>query len=258
MQSIVTCPLCGADSQKARQIFQSSSFKIVQCAGCTLGYLAEWPEDISGIYSESYFTDKQMPEYIMDARKKFEYVKKHITPSTRILDYGCGLGDFIGICKENNHNIVGYDIAESVGSYVHKKYGVSVKTGRLEANMYEPSSFDLITCFDVIEHIPDFIETLSYLFSWLAPGGRLILTTPNLESWDRKVFGKYWYGFTKLPQHILYFSPRTIQRALQKAGFPEAFTQQWGFVRSLGFPLKVSFPPYIFFPMIDMIVVAQK
>ena len=139
-----------------------------------------------------------------------------------------------------------------------KKYGVLVKTGQVEANTYAPSSFDLITCFDVIEHIPDFVETLLRLFSWLAPGGRLILTTPNLESWDRKVFGKHWYGFTKLPQHILYFSPRTIHRTLQKAGFTDVFTQQWGFVRSLGFPFKVSFPPYIFFPMIDMIAVAKK
>ena len=79
-----------------------------------MGYLAQWPDDIRGIYSESYFTDKQLPEYILDARKKYDYVKKYLTANTRILDYGCGIGDFIGICKENNLNIVGYDVAESV------------------------------------------------------------------------------------------------------------------------------------------------
>lgn len=248
------CPLCSSLSPTT--IHTSNGYILLRCLECGLGFLQNPPTDISSIYGEHYFDDKRSTDYVEDAKKKFEFAKSYIDPHSKILDFGCGTGDFVGICRKGGYDIQGFDISKFAASHTSNTYGVIVKSGVLSMDMFEPQSFDVITCFDVIEHIPDFLFAMNVLSKWLKRGGRLIVTTPNIDSWDARVLGRFWYGFTKLPQHLLYFSPRSIERTLTQSGFTSISTRQWGFVRSLGFWMKKSFPPYIYFPMVDSITIA--
>lgn len=250
------CPLCS--SKNFSVIHKSRGYEIVRCHSCGLRYLRNPPAEIPTIYNQNYFDDKHSGDFMADAKKKFKFVKPYLNEESKILDFGCGVGDFSGICKNNGYDVLGFDVSQYAAEYTSKTYGVVTKFGKLSPDLFLPGTFNIITCFDVIEHIPDFLGALRVLNSWLKAEGKVFITTPNIESWDARLLGKYWYGFTKLPQHLLYFSPKSLELALKKSEFKETTIHQWGFVRSLGFLFRRSFPPYLFFPMIDLIAVVKK
>ena len=144
---------------------------------------------------------------------------------------------------------------------------VRIKTGKPALGLFLKHSFNVITAFDVIEHIPDFKQTLNWWHYWLKPGGYLIMTTPSLDAWDAKLLGKKWYGFTKAYQgeHVNYFGELSLGLALQETGFKVKQFRQWGFVRSVDYLLgqllnrKISWLPWsIYVPMTDLLVVARR
>ncbi|MCX6783820.1 MAG: class I SAM-dependent methyltransferase [candidate division WWE3 bacterium] len=225
---------------------------------CGLGLLNKPPAAVAETYKCDYFNDKKTEDYYKDSLKKFAYVKPYLNLESRILDFGCAVGHFAGVCKNKGYSVAGFDISEYAASQTATSYDIETKSGALNKDLFAENYFDVITCFDVIEHIPNYIETLKIIKTWLKPGGHIFITTPDTESWDAKILGKYWYGFTKIPQHILYFNRNSLQRILTETGFTNIKINQWGFVRSLGFWFKKSFPPYFYIPMVDMIVVAKK
>ena len=103
---------------------------------------------------------------------------------------------------------------------------------------------------------------------WLKKGGLIFITTPNIESWDARLLGRYWYGFKKIPEHVNYFSPESIGKVLNNNGFSDIKILSWGFKRSLSFLLNkglgiTKVPKFLkkfslFIPGIDMMVVAKK
>ena len=112
----------------------------------------------------------------------------------------------------------------------------------------------------------------------LTPNGFLFLTTPNLKSWDAKLLSKYWYGYKKIPEHVIFFSPESIKYALENNGFEVVKIKTWGFERDVNFLVKkislylpilnrpLSFlvkflkigKKSLYLPVTDMMVVAKK
>jgi hypothetical protein len=75
-----------------------------------------------------------------------------------------------------------------------------------------------VTAFDVVEHVPDPGPLLARVASWLLPGGVLALTLPDAESWTATLMGRQWFYYTA-PDHVHYFTPRTITQLLTRNGF---------------------------------------
>ena len=158
------------------------------------------------------------------------------------------------------------DLSSYSAKHVFKNYKIKVKTEDIKNNSYEENSLDAVTCFDTIEHVSDFADITGYFNRWIKKGGFLFITTPNTKGWDARVFGKKWYGYTKIPEHLNYFSPENISVLLKKNGFEvEKIIPNWGFVRSLEFitgylKIKTVSLKNIFLtvPMTDMMVVAKN
>jgi 2-polyprenyl-3-methyl-5-hydroxy-6-metoxy-1,4-benzoquinol methylase len=271
------CQICQKTIFKT--VFKNDKYFIRQCQGCKFAYLENnlSQKELEKIYSQDYFNDKKTQDYIADAQIKFNYLKKYIPIGSKILDFGCGVGDFIGICKKNRLEVCGYDISSYAAKFVLEKYQTKVLTDKLRRDLFEEKSFDVIVLFDVIEHMSNIDEVLSLFSFWLKSGGLLIITTPNIKSWDAKLLGKHWYGYKKIPQHISYFSPDSVNLLLKKHGFSTEKVKQWGFSRSLIFVLdhlglnqtvaqvvkllldKLGLSKInIFFPVIDMMITAKK
>jgi SAM-dependent methyltransferase len=114
--------------------------------------------------------------------------------------------------------VAGVELSDFASTYARETLGLDVQTGTLETTRFSEGSFDVVTFWDVIEHVPNPLETLRRAYRLLRSDGLLVLRTPNLDSLDARVFGSYWIGY-ELPRHLYVFSRRTLERLLQKAGF---------------------------------------
>lgn len=271
---ISKCRICGSDNLAL--VYRNQKYKIFKCLSCGFGVLIPYPKikKAHSIYQENYFSDKKESYYFSDAKRKYSKAKQYFRKGGRVLDYGCGLGDFIGECKRRDKSLglFGFDISKYVSAYTSKNYKVEVKTGIFSKNLYKQSFFDSIVSFDVIEHVPDFEDLLAKFNFWLKKGGYLLLTTPNIENWDAEILGRRWYGYSKIPEHINYFSKKSLRTLLERNGFEVHEIKTWGFVRSLDFYLSKVFWGFslskiglgkignvnFFLPMVDVFVVAKK
>ena len=98
--------------------------------------------------------------------------------------------------------------------------GASIFVGDVAAAPFPPESFDVITCFDVLEHVYSPRQVLIKVKELLKPGGIFFAVLPNIESWEARIFGSYWYGL-ELPRHISHFSPQSLRHIMNALGFKE-------------------------------------
>jgi len=157
-------------------------------------------------------------------------------PSGRVLDVGCGSGNFLRCIKEAGFSALGIEPSNSGSEYGREAHGVDIYHGMIEdyLALHGGRSFDVVTLLNVLEHLTDPAGTLSQLWKVLAPDGLLVIVVPDARFHDligrlRRFVGvsdPYWIeqpksflsGF-KLPDHLCSFQPRTIASLLRRCGF---------------------------------------
>jgi SAM-dependent methyltransferase len=172
--------------------------RLFRCPRCHLLFLEKPPqEDLGGLYAE-------LPGDYLDeipARRDFDLALAEIrdSPSTaKVLDIGCYRGDFLALLPSTMRK---FGIEPSrAGCRVAEKRGIKIVGDTLDTAVVEEGAFDLIFLMDVAEHLPDPFAGLNKISSWLAPGGRLIVTTGNSDAllWRLSRLS-YWYYH---PQHV--------------------------------------------------------
>ncbi|MFV8464266.1 class I SAM-dependent methyltransferase [Flavobacterium sp. LB1P62] len=128
-----------------------------------------------------------------------------------ILDIGAGTGDFLSVAKENGWHTIGVEPSDKAKA-IAKQKGVSFvgETSELESH-----SFDVISMWHVLEHVPDLDEQLKELKRLLKPKGTLIIAVPNFKSFDAKYYGKFWAAYD-VPIHFWHFSKKAIKMLFEK------------------------------------------
>ena len=128
-----------------------------------------------------------------------------------ILGIGAGTGDFLSVVKENGWNTIGVEPSEKAKAIAQKK-GVSFveQTSELENN-----SFDVITMWHVLEHVPNLDNQIKELKRLLKPNGSLIIAVPNFKSFDAKQYGNFWAAYD-VPIHFWHFSKTAIKKLFTK------------------------------------------
>jgi 2-polyprenyl-3-methyl-5-hydroxy-6-metoxy-1,4-benzoquinol methylase len=129
----------------------------------------------------------------------------------RILDIGAGTGDFLSVAKKDGWQTIGVEPSTKAKSIAINK-GVSFVelTTELENN-----SFDVISMWHVLEHVPDLDKQINELKRLLKPTGTLIIAVPNFKSFDAKYYGKFWAAFD-VPIHFWHFSKTAIKLLFEK------------------------------------------
>lgn len=138
-------------------------------------------------------------------------------PGGRLLDVGCGSGDWLLDMQRRGWRVEGLDFDENAVA-VARNRGLDVAVGSLEEQSFQHNRFDAITLSHVIEHVPDPVQTLTECAKILKPGGRLVLFTPNADSLSHRFFKESWRGLEP-PRHLHLFSLQSMRRALEEAGF---------------------------------------
>jgi len=125
----------------------------------------------------------------------------------KILDIGAGTGDFLVVAKNDGWDTIGIEPSE-------KAKGIAVNKGVKFAEslaVLENNTFDLITMWHVLEHVPNLEEYISELKRLLKPSGTIIIAVPNFKSFDAEYYGKFWAAYD-VPRHIWHFSKTAIEK----------------------------------------------
>jgi 2-polyprenyl-3-methyl-5-hydroxy-6-metoxy-1,4-benzoquinol methylase len=136
-----------------------------------------------------------------------------------LLEVGCGVATLLGLLKKRGFCVLGMDSSEEAAALAKVQSGVDVVVGsRLNDVGFEAASFDLVTLFHVIEHIPDPREVLAEVRRILQPKGRVIVQVPNRASWQSRLCGARWSGLD-VPRHVIQYSTQSMRRLLAGEGF---------------------------------------
>ena len=241
------CPVCFADN--AKHVFVVKNFNIVKCGECTMVYVNPRLRDrsIYNIYEENYFLkegytfedfgygDYDLTAHLRD--RTFERWYDEALPSLKVkegraLDVGCATGRFLMILQSKKWQASGIELDKGMCAQLIEK-GFDVSNSPLEEQKTD-TTYDLITLFDVVEHLPHVQLDFKKLHSLLSEEGSIVMVTPNFESVQSKMFRKRWFQL-KPREHISYFSPKTLQRIAEENGFKVVKAFSTGQYADLGF-----------------------
>lgn len=152
-------------------------------------------------------------------REDLDFKVMHLPASAmgRLLEIGCGSGDLIAFMKQRGWHVSGVD-TDPVAVQTAVSRGLTVLCGTLEESCFSSNSMDAIVLSHVIEHVHNPTETILECYRVLKPGGRLVLATPNHESWGHSRYQEKWRGLEP-PRHLFVFNRTSLLRLLRQAGF---------------------------------------
>ena len=226
------CELCGADAP--RHVRTEHGFDICRCRRCGLLYVnprplramdgdVMWYEDESGAdWSLAQYDHL----YAWQARELDRFAPRR----GRLLDVGCGFGFFLDQARRAGWEVSGIDVSGVATAYARDHLGLGdIRTEELRPETYPAGSFDAATMWNLLEHLDHPLATLRQVAGTLAPGGVLGLRVPNMTFWNlmhrvRPLVALVGHGdFPCLaappPGHLYGFTPRTLARILERAGF---------------------------------------
>ena len=146
------------------------------------------------------------------------------TFANNILDIGCGTGDFLTACKNQNWNVVGVEPNKKARVLAKSKLEILTSNFNNFENQYPKihetinsveEQFDVITMWHVLEHVPNLEQYITQLNQMLKPNGTLIIAVPNHKSYDAKYYGKFWAAYD-VPRHLWHFSQKSIKLLFAK------------------------------------------
>ena len=244
MEKYVKCNLCGSDNTNL--LYTKDSFKIVICKNCGLVYINPRLDSktLDQLYNKDNkdFDDQHFKTNInyyintkKDDKKTFErrlnLIQKY-KKQGKLLDIGCSIGTFLDIARKNGWDTFGIDLSKASIDYCTKELKLNVKQGKLEDIKFPSNSFDVVIMSDLLEHVPNPMATLKEANRILKKDGLLFITTPNIGSTTARLMKTRWVHL-KPREHIYYFTPKTIEKALSKTGFKLINCKSLGRVRNL-------------------------
>ncbi|MFD1616179.1 class I SAM-dependent methyltransferase [Gelatiniphilus marinus] len=150
-------------------------------------------------------------------KKKLKLINSFASKEKNLLDVGCGTGDFLQTAKQNNWKIFGIEPNEQARDIANKKNNNAVfKTDQLLK--FQPNSFDVITLWHVLEHLPNLEEQISILKKLLKPNGNLIIAVPNYKSYDATHYKQFWAAYD-VPRHLWHFNKASVSKLVLKQAF---------------------------------------
>ncbi|MEN3380779.1 MAG: hypothetical protein V7608_823 [Hyphomicrobiales bacterium] len=214
-----SCSACGQVTPQALR-FHANGCAIWQCGICGLGRADTKGFDPGAYYTADYFSGRHNDGYSdyrgaePVLRREFahsaDFVRR-FSAGNRLLDLGCAYGFFLKEAAQRHFEVFGIELAEDAAQSC-RDAGLNVFSGVAdEANMTSIGKVDIITMFDVIEHLPQPRETLALCARHLKPGGVIVITTGDFASLAAQWAGRKWRLMTP-PQHLWFFTRESLRR----------------------------------------------
>ena len=207
------------------------------CSECGTGWTLPHvpPEQLAAYYPASYGflgAGGRLQRVRMDrALARAPLRTLAAAPPGSLLDVGCGRGDLAAAFARRGWRASGIEPSLEACA-VARAQGVDAHAGTLESVELPEASFDAVVMRHSLEHLHNPLATLGKVFGLLRTGGLLAISVPNFASWERRRFGAAWFHLD-LPRHRTHFTPRSLRRALETAGFEVASVETAGDAGSL-------------------------
>ena len=156
----------------------------------------------------------------MAERAKLEAYRAYLPDGGRVLDIGCGDGHLLVQLAGDRRaalTLAGVEFSETAARAAEAR-GLQVYRGRIEDVCLPARAFDLVIMNQLIEHVADPVAVLRNVAASLRPGGHVFVETPNLDSWDARLFRRRYWGGYHLPRHFHLFDTRTLPALARRAG----------------------------------------
>ena len=231
------CPVC--HNQNINHILTAEDFlvtrekfQIYSCQNCGLRFTNPRPNDdqLAGYYdSDEYISHSNEGSSLINGlykiartftlRRKRKLIES-LSQSKRLLDVGCGTGHFIDYCQQHGWQVDGVEPNEIARTQAEEKTKIVI---RQDLSEVADTSFQVITLWHVLEHLPNLEQTMNQLKSLLAPGGVIIIAVPNFEAYEASVFKEYWAAYD-VPRHLYHFNANALEQLVNKYGLKIART----------------------------------
>jgi len=222
------CPIC--ESPAADSLFHMKNADIVECRHCSMIYVPTPAPEFTAIYKKDYFNQNPAGHGYHNYRSEFtshlvtfanrlaESEKILQGRKGRLLDIGCALGHMGEAARRRGWDVYVTDVSEYAAQEARKQFGLNAFVSPPEKLPVKPERFEMITMYDIVEHLSHPLELLTDVRRALTQNGILHITTPNAHSLSAKLMGRHWYHI-KPDEHLLYFTPETIRSVLERSGF---------------------------------------
>jgi 2-polyprenyl-3-methyl-5-hydroxy-6-metoxy-1,4-benzoquinol methylase len=219
---------------------------IVRCRHCGLVYINPRPnssdvlDDYEDVVDELYVLERE--GRVLTFRRHLRPLERIVGPPNgkRLLDVGCHIGVFVDVAQRRGWDAWGVEPSRWATEQARAQ-GLRVLNGTLATAGFEDASFDIITMWDVIEHLPHPQAELRQAHRLLKPGGAVVIHTIDIESSFARIMGHRWPWLMEM--HLYYFSPRTLRRMLEDVGFEVIHSSPQGRYLRLGY-LVSRLQPY--------------
>jgi len=243
----ISCNLCG--SKDSTFLFETKdrlhgiggTFCYVRCSECGLVYMNPQvvPEDTGKLYPSDYAPHstaakgstagiRSLYNRLMKIPTIAQFIRwvtnvkitndiyRRLDKNSRILDIGCGAGAFLNRVKtEKGCEVYGIDISEAAVEAAKNTFGLDIFKGTISEAPFEKASFDVITAWWYLEHVPDPQATAARISTFLKPNGYCIIGVPNFNSFNAKVFKDKWYHLD-CPRHLCIWTLSAMKRLLEQ------------------------------------------
>lgn len=224
------CPACGV-AERSRW-YSHERMQLWVCRGCGLGYSDPQPV---GVVEERYLSGYDLAEYFgtLEARKGVLNERRldrlpQLGPGRTLLDVGCGDGQFAAAALSRGWAAAGIELNPPAAEKARKR-GVEVHQGHVEEIDMADRTYDTVTSWDVIEHVPNPRRFIEKLASFVSPGGTIVVTTLNRRSLVARAFRGRWSMIVE--DHYTYWDRNSLAAAFDTVGLPIAESSSYGLGR---------------------------
>lgn len=203
-------------------------FIIVKCNNCDFHFTNPRPIDVDlekYYISDHYISHNNTSKTLFE--KTYQFIRKiaikgkfnlinSFIKNGKILDIGCGTGDFLNKCKSEGWETKGIEPSNIARKKAIKNHSLSVEENPDLTKIN--GEFDIITMWHVLEHVTELNQTVIQLNRLLNKNGKVIIAVPNYKSYDSSFYKKYWAAYD-LPIHLYHFSKESISKLFEKHEF---------------------------------------
>ena len=226
------CPLCNSGQfnlyLKTKDFtLTKEEFSIVQCAACGFHFTNPRPaeQDLAGYYeSENYISHTNEGNNLLNnlykaartftIREKSNLLKKW-SPKGKLLDIGCGTGDFLHFNQQEGWEVDGVEVNLKARKQAEEKLKQDLY--KILKEVPPKQKYQAVTLWHVLEHVEDLNATCRQITELLATNGSLLVAVPNYESYDARHYKEYWAGYD-VPRHLYHFSKNSMEQLWHKYG----------------------------------------
>lgn len=231
MKRIEKCILC--ESREITTLYQKikNNFNIDQCQECGLAFTNPQPSlsELDKMYQKEKVIFSGSGEKELKKLKKIKKIYDRLSSQRlcviekyqrkgKLLDIGSGGGFFLAYARERDWQVDGLELSQWGVTVAKKIFQINVFQGDLMQANYPNNSYDVVTMYDVLEHIINPLTELKEVYRILKPGGLLIVNVPNFNSFFAKLNKNHWSKLDP-PQHLWHFAPDTLSKIITKSGF---------------------------------------